>query len=42
MADVSVVEELEALVDVLEYPHVGLNIEGRYVITECVSIFKDA
>lgn len=40
--NVSVVEELEALVDVLEHPHVGLNIEGRNVIAERVSVFKDA
>lgn len=40
--NVSVVEELEALVDVLEHPHVGLNVEGRNVIAERVSVFEDA
>lgn len=42
VADVFVVEELEALVNVLEHPHVGLDVEGRNIITERVSVLKDA
>lgn len=40
VTDVLVVEELEPLVDVLEHPCVGLNVEGGNVVVEIVCVFE--
>lgn len=41
MTDVLVVEELESLVDVLEYPSIRLHVEGCHIVMEIVGVFED-